>query len=308
MTDFLNFLSPAVATGLFWSLIALSVYITYRILGFIDITVDSSVAVGGAVFAVLLQRGENLTLAILAALAAGIFCGLATGALNVLLGIPEMLSGFLVRLMLYGATLKIMKSSRIDVSASLIPAGDHNKAMPVLFAFCAVTATAIGLLLWSGAGRTLRTARQSKPENGEEQKAGLALILCRTGAIALANGIAALTGALLCQYRGYTHVDMGRGAIIVGLLSVLIGVPLAARLCKKTAVHIVAAVLGGVIYSLIYSGAIELGREVRSLRQHSLLALVIALSLPYIISTVKRKMADRRRKKEAAEAVPNGEG
>ena len=229
LSSLMNALPGAVAQGLAWGIMAIGVYITFRILDVADLTVDGSLATGGAVCVMLIRAGVNPWLAMLCALVSGMLAGLITGLFHTRCGIPAILAGILTQLALYSINLKIMgkanQSINVDKYGLLISLrwvkefALHNPIIMIIL----VTAVAIGVLYWFF-GTELGCAIRATGSNPAMSRAqGINTNFNIVLGLAVSNALVALSGALLSQYQGFADVGMGRGAIVIGLAAVIIG-------------------------------------------------------------------------------------
>ena len=214
MIQLLAAMPGAIAQGLIWGVMAIGVYITYKVLDIADLTVDGSICTGAAVCTVLLLDGRSIWLAMLCAVLAGIMAGTVTGLLHVLLGIPPILSGILTQMVLWSVNLKILGKANQALPARslkvLLSQMDIAGALPVLLAVCMVLGALLVLFFGTELGCALR-ATGCNPVMSRAQ--GVNTQLMKVLGLALSNGVVALSGVLLCQYQGYTDVNMGRGAV-----------------------------------------------------------------------------------------------
>ena len=304
---FLSALPGAIALGLIWGLMAIGVYITYKVLDFADLTVDGSICTGGAVCAVLVIAGVNVWVAMLAALLAGAAAGLLTGVFHTLMGIPAILSGILTQLILWSVNLKIMGQANLSVSARtygvVISQLEAGWAILILFGFVAVI---IGLLYWFF-GTELGCGIRATGNNPNMSRAqGINVGLNKIIGLMISNALVALAGALLVQYQGFADINMGRGAIVIGLAAVIIGEALVNLICRNFAVRLAGVALGGIIYYIVYQLVIELGMDTDLLKMLSALVVAIFLAIPY---WKKRYFSGFHRKKAAKEPpAPPPEG
>ena len=248
MMAFITSLPGTVAQGIIWGIMAIGVYITYRILDFADLTVDGSFATGGAAFAMCMIGGMNVYISMLIAFFAGCLGGLATGIFHTIFGIPPILAGILTQLALYSVNLNIMGQSNQALNA--------NK-----YSFLVNMAKANGI-------------------NTNVNKV-IALVI--------SNGIVALSGALLTQFQGFSDINMGRGAIVIGLAAVIIGEVIFGKLFKNFALKLIAAVFGGIVYYIVITIVISLGLPANDLKLFSALVVAVFLGIPYWKSKVIRK-------------------
>ena len=296
-----NSLPGAVAQGLTWAIMAIGVYITYRILDVADLTVDGSLATGGAVCVMLIRAGWNTWLAMLCAFAAGLLAGLVTGLFHTRCGIPAILAGILTQLALYSVNLRIMgNKSNQPVSVDKYPlvvsqrsVGDAAWNNPLLI-LAAVLAVLILVLYWffgTELGCSLRATganRHMAQAQGINTKRNVVLGLM------LSNGFVALSGALLAQYQGAVDVNTGRGAIVIGLAAVIIGEVLFDKIFRNFALKMVAVSIGAVIYYLVLQIVLQLGLNTNDLKLLTALIVAVFLAIPYWKKTVFARMGKKK--------------
>lgn len=283
----LSSLPGAAAQGLIWGIMAIGVYLTYRILDVADLTVDGSIATGGAVCVMLLMNGCNVWLALLVSFIAGVLAGLVTGLLHTLMGIPAILSGILTQLSLYSINLKIMgkanqavNASTTDVLVSLrwIKDATLNNPLIMVSIFIAV----IIALLYRFFGSEMGCAIRATGSNINMSRAqGINTDANKVIGIMLSNGLVALSGALLSQYQGFADVNMGRGAIVIGLAAVVIGEAIFSRIFKNFALKLLSVVFGAIIYYIVVQVVISLGVDANYLKLLSAVVVAIFLAVPY---------------------------
>lgn len=276
-------LPGAVSQGLIWGIMAIGVYITYKILDIADLTVDGSICTGAAVCTMLVINGVNVWLAMLCALIAGILCGVITGLFHTFLGIPPILAGILTQLILWSVNLKIMGKANQSISARnysvVIAQMNTTKAIIVLFCFIAVI---VALLYWFF-GTELGCSLRSTGCNLNMSRAqGINTNLNKIIGLGLSNGLVALSGALLCQYQGYTDINMGRGAIVIGLAAVIVGEAIVSKISSNFAVRLCGVVLGGVIYYVVYQVVIFAGFDTDLLKMFSAIVVALFLGIPHL--------------------------
>ena len=280
----INALPGAVSQGLIWGLMAIGVYITFRILDVSDLTVDGSIATGGAVAAMLILSGHNVWIALIAAFLAGMLCGLATGFFHTFCGIPAILSGILTQLALYSVNLRILgNKANVAVSVNkynLLLSSRNARALalnnPILI-LAVFTVVFISILYWffgTEFGCSLR-ATGANPNMARAQ--GINTNAGKVFGLMLANGIVALAGALLTQYQGFADVGMGRGAIVIGLAAVIIGEVVFGKVFLNFGFKLLAVSLGAIMYYLVIQVVLWLGLNTNDLKL--LTALVVALFL-----------------------------
>ena len=287
----------AIAQGLIWGLTAIGVYLTYKILDVADLTVDGSLCTGAAVCAVLITAGVHPLLAVLAALAAGAAAGTVTGLLHVFLGIPAILAGILTQMALWSVNLLILNGkSNVPLSARsnrvLLSLADIPHALLVALLFTACLIALLYLFFGTEFGAAIR-ATGSGPIMSRAQ--GINTDLTKVVGIALSNGIVALGGALLAQYQGFADINMGRGAIVIGLAAVVIGGAIVSRLRRNFALSLAGVSVGAIVYYVVYQAVIALGLDTNLLKMLSAVVVAVFLGVPYV------------RKKLARSAVRKGE-
>lgn len=280
--QFLHSLPNTVTQGVIWGIMAIGVYITYKILNIPDMTVDGSIVTGMAVCAVLMTAGWNVWLAMLMATLAGMLAGLVTAVFHTLMGIPAILAGILTQLILWSVNLKIMGSANVTLPARtykvLLTQMLKTKSLLIIIPFAIVL---VGLLYWffgTEIGRAFR-ATGCNPDMSRAQ--GINTRMMTILGLALSNGIVALAGALLCQFQGYSDINSGRGAIVVGLAAIIIGEALFSRIARNFAVRLLTVIAGGIIYYLVYQIVIFLGLDADLLKMLSALVVALFLAVPY---------------------------
>ena len=267
----LNSLPGAVSQGLIWGIMAIGVYITYRILDVADLTVDGTMCTGGAVFIMLTMAGWSIPAALLASFLAGMLAGLATGLLHTACGIPAILSGILTQLALYSVNLRIMGKANQPINSNnyrLLVSSRNVKALSVenpILVVGIVCILLIAALYWFF-GTELGCSLRSTGSNSAKSRAqGINTNFTTVLGLMLSNGLVALSSALLSQYQGFADVSMGRGAIVIGLAAVIIG----------------DVVFGSVIYYAVYSLVIWLGMSGDDMKLITSLIVALFLSIPY---------------------------
>ena len=282
LLNWLGALPGAAAQGIIWGIMAIGVYITYKILDVADLTVDGSICTGGAICAVLVTTGVNVWLALLVATLAGILCGLVTGVFHTFMGIPAILAGILTQLMLWSVNLKIMGKANVALPSRnfkvLVAASRVPNSLLVLAGFLVVL---IALLYWFF-GTEMGASLRATGSNLQMSRAqGINTEFNKILGLALSNGVVALSGALLTQYQGFADINMGRGAIVIGLAAVIIGEAVTARFAKNFAVKLLGVILGGVIYYFVYQTVVFLGLDTDLLKMLSAIVVAIFLAVPY---------------------------
>lgn len=284
----LNSLPGAAAQGLIWGLMAIGVYITYRILDVADLTVDGSIATGGAVAVMLIRAGMNPWCALLCAFLSGMLAGFVTGMFHTKCGIPAILSGILTQLALYSVNLRIMDSKanqavgvdkyELLVSQRYVRALTLENPLPLLLL---LTAALIGLLYWffgTEKGSSIR-ATGANPNMARAQ--GINTNANVVFGLMLSNGLVALSGALLAQFQGASDVNMGRGAIVIGLAAVIIGEVIFGKLFTNFALKLLAVSIGAVIYYFVLQIVLQLGLNTNDLKLITALIVALFLAIPH---------------------------
>ena len=283
-----NALPGAVAQGLIWGLMAIGVYITFRILDVADLTVDGSLATGGAVAAMLITSGYSVWVALLAAFVVGLLAGLLTGCFHTLMGIPAILAGILTQLGLYSINLRIMGGkANTAISANkfyLLVSLRNVRSWAIqnpIFVLILFTAVVVLLLYWffgTELGSSLRaTGANQKMARAQGINTNHNILL----GLMLSNGLVALSGALLAQYQGFADVNMGRGAIVIGLAAVIIGEVVFGKLFRNFAMKLVAVTIGAIVYYLVIQVVLWLGLDANDLKLLTALVVGIFLGVPY---------------------------
>ncbi len=283
LIDLLGALPGAVAQGLVWGVMAVGVFITYKILDIADLTVDGTICTGAAVCTMLMLAGVNPWVSMLAALAAGLVAGVVTGLFNILLGIPAILSGILTQMMLWSVNLKILGKANQAISARSNPVILSQMDIPSALIVLAVVAAVLIAVLYLFFGTELGCGIRATGCNSVMSRAqGINTNVAKLIGLALSNGIVALSGALLCQYQGYTDINMGRGAVVIGLAAVVIGEALMSRISQNFAVKLTGVVLGAVVYYLVYQAIIFVGFDTDLLKMFSAIVVAAFLGIPYL--------------------------
>ena len=283
MSGFLASLPGACAQGIIWGIMAVGVYLTFKVLDLADLTVDGSFGTGGAVLVVCTIAGMNIWLAMLLAFLAGCIAGLVTGILHTKFGIPAILAGILTQLALYSVNLRIMSGRanvalNIDEYGILVSLRYIPKSILVGGAFALVI---IGLLYWFFGTELGAGVRATGCNEAMARANGINTGFNKVLGLVLSNGIVALSGGLLAQYQGCADINMGRGAIVIGLAAVIIGDVIFGKLFKNFALRLLAAVLGGVIYYIVIQLVLQMGLNANDLKLFSALVVALFLGVPY---------------------------
>ena len=294
LVSFINSLPGAFGQGLAWGIMAIGVYITYRILDVSDLTVDGSLATGGAVAAVAISLGVNPWLAVLLAVLVGMLAGLVTGLFHTACGIPAILSGILTQLALYSINLRIMAIGTNSTTRATIALSVDNMNLllssryvrelslrnPILL-LLVVGAAVIGFLYWLFGTEVGCSLRATGANQHMASAQGINTNSCKVLGLVIANGLVALSGALLAQYQGSATVDMGRGAIVIGLAAVIIGEVVFGKVFINFALKLLAAIFGAIIYYVVITLVLRLGLESTDLKLLTALVVALFLTVPY---------------------------
>lgn len=298
MLGFLNALPGAVAQGLIWGIMAIGVYITYKILDIADLTVDGSFCTGGAVCAVLIAGGVNVWVALLCAILAGMLAGLVTGVLHTFCGIPAILAGILTQLGLWSVNLAIMGmkatvainvSDRSVLDQLVVSARFLTDVMTgkqpfyrhpifVMGLFVVIIIAVLYCFFGTELGCSLR-ATGANPNMSRAQ--GINTNFNKVLGLVLSNGLVALSGALLAQYQSNGEINMGRGAIVIGLAAVIIGEVLFGKLFRNFGLKLLAVAFGAIIYYAVIQAVLSMGLNPNYLKLLSALVVALFLSIPY---------------------------
>lgn len=294
-------LPGGVAQGIIWGLMALGVYITFRLLDIADLTVDGSFTTGGACTVMLILAGWPAWAALLISLLAGILAGLCTGLLHTKLGIPAILAGILTQFALYSVNLHIMgaaanKAVSADNFALLITGRNVPCAIAVGGILSVVLVTALYWYFGTEQGSAIRSTGNN-PAMSRAQ--GINIDSMKVLGLALSNGMVALAGGLMAQYQGYSDINMGRGSIVIGLAAVIIGEVLGEAILGKHLNfmgRLAFVVLGGVIYYIVVVIVLWLRLPTNDLKLFTAVVVAIFLAVPYLQAKSKSsfKLAGKR--------------
>ncbi len=286
----------AVTQGMLWGIMAIGVYLTFRILNVSDLTVDGSLATGGAVCVMLMRAGCNPWIALLCAFLAGMLAGLITGLLHTRCNIPAILSGILTQLALYSVNLRIMSGKanqpigvdKYDLLVSQRYVRDLTLENPILLVLI-ILAVVVGILYWFFGTEYGSALRATGANQNMARAQGIDTKIGITVGLMVSNGLVALSGALLAQYQGAVDVNMGRGAIVIGLAAVIVGEVLFGKVFRNFALKLVAVALGAVVYYLVIQIVLQMGLNTNDLKLLTALVVALFLAVPYWQSLVKPK-------------------
>ena len=312
MSSFFNALPGALSQGLIWGIMAIGLYITYKVLELSDLTVDGSFCTGGAVCVMLMLAGCNVLVAMVVAFLVGMLTGAVTGFFHTKCGIPAILSGILTQLGLWSVNLAIMDMSatqRLDVSkfkllVSLrflkeVAKGEKPFYMHPILVVAVVTGVVIGILYWFFGTEKGASIRATGANANMARAQGINTNANKMLGLMLANGLVALSGALLSQYQGFAEINMGRGAIVIGLAAIIIGDVVFGKIFRNFALKLLSVSLGAIIYYIVVQFVISvLDIDTNYLKLFSAVIVAIFLAVPYW----KKQMAHGKKHKEANHA------
>ena len=288
LTSLLNSLPGAAAQGLVWGIMAIGVYITFRVLDVADLTVDGSIATGGAVAVMLIRGGMNCWLALLCAFVSGLLAGLVTGLFHTKCGIPAILAGILTQLALYSVNLRIMSGKAnqpvgvdkydLAVSQRYVRDLSISNPLPLLLVITVVTVIALYWFFGTERGCSVRaTGANANMARAQGINTNANIVL----GLMLSNGLVALSGGLLAQFQGSADVGMGRGAIVIGLAAVIISEVTFGKIFQNFGLKMFAVSLGAVIYYFVLQVVLQLGLNTNDLKLVSALIVAVFLAIPY---------------------------
>ena len=283
----LNALPGAVAQGLVWGIMAIGVYITFRILDFADLTVDGSLCTGGAVCIMMMLKGQNVWVSMVAALLAGMAAGCVTGLLHTFMGIPAILSGILTQLGLYSINLKIMGKAnqainvdKYDLLVSLRFIRNVPLFKNTILLVSLIIIVLIIILYWFFGTELGCSIRATGCNDKMARAQGINTDFNRVLGLMISNGLVALSGALLSQYQGFADINMGRGAIVIGLAAVIIGEAIFGKIFRNFGLRLLSVAFGSIIYYLVLQIVIWLGIDTDLLKLLSAAVVAIFLAIP----------------------------
>ena len=287
MMSLVNALPGAVAQGLIWGIMAIGVYLTFRILDIADLTVDGSLGTGGAVCIMLMLSGQNVWVSMAGATAAGMAAGLATGILHTFMGIPAILAGILTQLGLYSINLKTMGKANQAINVDkydLLVSLRFIRKVPFYrntILMVAITIIILIAVLYWFFGTELGCSLRATGCNDKMARAqGINTDLSRVLGLMISNGLVALSGAMLCQYQGFADINMGRGAIVIGLAAVIIGEAIFGKIFRNFGLKLLGVALGSIIYYLVLQVVIWMGIDTDLLKLLSAAVVAVFLAIP----------------------------
>ena len=288
IVSLLNALPGAVAQGLIWGIMAIGVYITFRILDIADLTVDGTLCTGGAVCIMMMQSGHNVWVSLLVALIAGLLAGMVTGLLHTFMGIPAILAGILTQLGLYSVNLKIMGKSNQAINVDkfdLLVSLRYIKNVPIyrntILLVAVIIVVLIAFLYWFFGTELGCSLRATGCNDRMSRAQGINTDFNRVLGLMISNGLVAFSGALLSQYQGFADMNMGRGAIVIGLAAVIIGEALFGKIFHNFGFRLLGVALGSIVYYFVLQIVIWLGIDTDLLKLLSAAVVAVFLAIPY---------------------------
>lgn len=289
----INSMPSAIAQGLIWGIMAIGIYVTYKILDIADLTVDGSLCTGGATCVILLVNGCPMWLALICSIFVGMLAGLITGILITKLKIPAILAGILTQLALYSINLHIMGFGTTSFSKSNLPISvdkynlivssryvrELSLRNPIIVVILFV-AIVIAILYWFFGTELGCSIRVTGANQFMARSQGINTDKTKVIGLVISNSLVALTGALLSQYQGFADINMGRGAIVIGLAAVIIGEQIFDKVFKNFALKLFACVLGAIIYYLVIQFVLKLGLSTDDLKMLTAIVVAIFLAIP----------------------------
>lgn len=290
----------AVSQGILWGIMVLGVFITYKLLDIPDLTVDGSFATGGAVCAVLVVAGVDPALAILAAMIAGALCGAVTGFLTTAFEIPAILAGILTQISLWSINLRVMGKSNTPLLTSKTVFSALGDATGLPSNVCAIivgliVAVVIVAGLYWFFGTEIGSALRATGQNEHMCRAlGIDVRVTKLLALMISNGLVGLSGALVCQSQKYADINMGTGAIVIGLAAIVIGEVLGRLTPGKLQAfgsRLTSAVVGSVVYFLIRAIVLQMGMDANDMKLFSAIIVALALVIPVILERRQQRLS-----------------
>ena len=298
--EFLQSLPSPIAQGMIWGIMAIGVFITFRVLDLADLTVDGSIATGGAVLVVLTTSGWNIWLALFVAFLAGCAAGLVTGVLHTAFGIPAILAGILTQLSLYSINLRIM-GGRANTPIShrkydLIVSSNESLLPQTILTAAIFIVVIIAILYWFFGTEMGHSIRATGANEAMARANGINTSSRKIFGLVLSNGIVAVAGGLLAQFSANADINMGRGAIVIGLAAVIIGEVIFGKIFKNFALKLFACVIGGIIYYIVIAIVLKIGLNTNDLKLFSALVVAVFLGVPYWKNQLSGKRSSKKDK------------
>lgn len=300
IVNLIEALPGSIGQGLIWGIMAIGVYITFKILDLADLSVDGSICTGGAVCIMMMINGYNVWIALIVATGAGMLAGMVTGILHTFMGIPAILAGILTQLGLYSINLKILGKANQAINVDkydLLVSLRYIKGVSIfrntIFTVAIIIIILIAILYWFFGTELGCSIRATGCNDKMARAQGINTSFNRVLGLMISNGLVAFSGALLSQYQGFVDINMGRGAIVIGLAAVIIGEAIFGKIFHNFGLHLLAVALGSIIYYFVLQVVIWLGVDTDLLKLLSAVIVAIFLALPtwknrYFAKSVKK--------------------
>lgn len=300
MSGFLAALPGAAAQGIIWGIMAIGVFITFRVMDIADLTVDGSMATGGAILVLCMSNGVNVWVGMLLATIAGCIAGFVTGLFHTKFGIPAILAGILTQLSLYSINLRILggKSNQplsFRNYKLIFSLNEVNKSLILGVIFVVVL---IAILYWFFGTELGHSLRATGINEAMARANGINTDTNKVIGLIISNGIVALSGAMLTQFQGFADVNMSRGAIVIGLAAVIIGEVIFGKIFKNFALMLLAVAIGGVVYYFVITLVLRLGFNANDLKLFTAIVVALFLGVPFW----KNKIASKTVKNKEVKA------
>ena len=302
MAGFFNTLPSVLDQGIIWGIMAIGVFITFKILDFADLTVDGSFATGGCVFAVLTAAGVPVPLGFFIAFLSGAAAGLITALIHCYLGIPGILAGILTQLMLWSINYKVLGQASLPIKSrdALISMNASSGVYTTIPIVIGIAVVLIAILYWFFGTKYGSSIRATGSNESMAKANGININARKIVALMISNGIVAFAGSILARFQGSADINMGRGAIVIGLAAIVIGTTLFGRLSKNFALNLGFVLLGAIIYFFVFQFIVYVTNEPELLKMLSAIVVAIFLAVPYVKDVyIKNAKAKHQRAKEA---------
>lgn len=285
-----NALPGACAQGLIWGIMAIGVYITYKILDLADLTVDGTMCTGGAVCIIFMLNGHSVGVSLFAAFIAGMIAGLVTGIFHTAMGIPAILAGILTQLGLYSINLRIMGGKanqaisvdKYDLLVSLRYVKGVAFYKNTIFVTALIIVILIGVLYWFFGTEIGCSIRATGSNQNMSRAQGINTDFTKILGLMISNGIVAFASGLYAQYQGFADVNAGRGAIVIGLAAVIIGEVVFGKIRQNFGFKLFSVAFGAIIYYLVLQVVLWMGLNSNDLKLLSALVVAVFLAIPYM--------------------------
>jgi putative ABC transport system permease protein len=289
IVSLLSAMPGTVAQGIIWGIMAIGVFLTYKVLDYADLTVDGSLCTGGAVAVMLMLAGVNPYVALICAFISGMLAGLITGVFHTVLGIPPILSGILTQLALYSINMRIMGKANQAINVDKFNLIVSLRYIPNAIITTVIFSVVLILLLYWFFGTELGHSIRATGNNPSMARAqGINTNAKKVLGLVLSNGLVALAGGLLAQYQGNADINMGRGAIVIGLAAVIIGDVIFGRIFRNFALRLVGVIFGAIIYYIVIAIVLQMGLATTDLKLLSAIVVALFLAIPHLNGKMKK--------------------